>query len=91
MFAQPAGRLSGCLHGNNFSVGSCQHKAKPIGFNFSHTFHLVRMQFDVVREQFKLNILRLLGVRFVETREKTTVLQTGSKNFNVGIHSDIHQ
>ena len=27
---------------------------------FSHTFHLIRMKFDVVMMQFKLNILRLL-------------------------------
>ena len=33
---------------------------KPIGFIFSHTFHLIRMKFDVVMKQFKFNILRLL-------------------------------
>ena len=27
---------------------------------FSHTFHLIRMKFDVVMKHFKLNILRLL-------------------------------
>ena len=37
-----------------------QHKAKPIGIIFLHTFHLIRMKFDVAMEQFKLNILRLL-------------------------------
>ena len=37
-----------------------QHKAKPIGFIFSHPFHLTRMKFNVVMKQFKLNILRLL-------------------------------
>ena len=37
-----------------------QHRAKPSGFIFSHTFHLIRIEFDVVVKQFKLNILRLL-------------------------------
>ena len=35
-------------------------KAKPIGFIFSNTFHLIRVKFDVVMKQFKLNIWRLL-------------------------------
>ena len=37
--------------------GQC--KAKPIGFIFMHTFHLIWMKFDVVK-RFKLNIVRLL-------------------------------
>ena len=37
-----------------------QSKAKPVGFNFSYTFHLIRMKFDVVMKQFKLNIMILL-------------------------------
>ena len=36
-----------------------QHKAKPAVFIFFCTFHLIII-FDVVMEQFKLNILRLL-------------------------------
>ena len=32
-------------------------KAKPLGFIFSHTFQLIRIKFDVVLKQFKLNIL----------------------------------
>ena len=35
-------------------------KIKPIGFIFSHNCDLIRMKFDVVMKQFKLNILRLL-------------------------------
>ena len=35
-------------------------KAKPIGFIFSNTFRLIRVKFDVVMKQFKLNIWRLL-------------------------------
>ena len=34
--------------------GQC--KAKPLGFIFSHTFHLIRMKFDLLLKQFKLNI-----------------------------------
>ena len=37
-----------------------QHKAKPVGFIFSRIFRLIRMKFDVLMKQFKLNILRLL-------------------------------
>ena len=37
-----------------------QRKAKPISFILSHTFHLIRMKFDVMMKQFKLNVLRLL-------------------------------
>ena len=31
-----------------------------IGYIFSHTFHLIRLKFDVVMKQFKLNKRRLL-------------------------------
>ena len=37
-----------------------QHKAKPIGFIFSHTFQLSRMKIDLVMKQFKLLILTQL-------------------------------
>ena len=41
----------------------CSHKIrqkeKPVGLIFSLTFHLVRMEFDVMIKQFKLNIMRL--------------------------------
>ena len=33
--------------------------AKPICFIFSDIFHLIRMKFDFVMKQFKVNILRL--------------------------------
>ena len=29
-----------------------------LAFIFSHTFHLIRMEFDIVMKQFKCNILR---------------------------------
>ena len=37
-----------------------QQKAKPVDFIFSHTFHLIRMNFDVMLKQFKLNVLLIL-------------------------------
>ena len=37
-----------------------QRKVKLTGFIFSHTIHLIRMKFDIVIKQLKLNILRLL-------------------------------
>ena len=37
------------------------HKGKPIGLGFFlHTFHLMKMKFDMAMKQFKLNTLRLL-------------------------------
>ena len=41
-----------------------QRKAKPIGFTFSHSLHLIKMKFDGVMKQFKLNILRLFLMFF---------------------------
>ena len=35
-------------------------QARPIGLIFLHTFHLIRMKFEVEMLQFKLDILRLL-------------------------------
>ena len=52
-----------------------QCKAKPTGFNFLHTFHLIRMKFDVVMKHFKLNIyLKKTLSKIIETREITAVL-----------------
>ena len=39
-------------------VSAC--KAKPVGFNLSHTFQLTRMKFDLILMQFKLRILILV-------------------------------
>ena len=33
-------------------------KSNLLAFIFSHTFHLIRMEFDIVMKQFKCNILR---------------------------------
>ena len=37
-----------------------QQKAKHFGFIFSHTFHLIRVEFAVVLKKIKLNFLVLL-------------------------------
>ena len=37
-----------------------QHKPKPVAFIFLHTFLLIKMKFDMVLKQFKLNILIIL-------------------------------
>ena len=37
-----------------------KHKAKPVGFIFPHTFHMIKMRYDLAMTQFKLNILRQL-------------------------------
>ena len=44
------------------------------------------MKFDMVLEQFELNILRLN-----ETREITAVVLTVSKNFNIDMYLDIYE
>ena len=50
----------------------------------THTFHLVRMKFDVEMKQFKLSIMRLLFSKInVETREIIAVSQTVSKTFDM--------
>ena len=44
--------LLGTIDFYHFAWGSQgQVKAKPIGFIFSHPFHLIRMKFDVVMKQ----------------------------------------
>ena len=50
-------------------------------FLFSHTFfictfHLIRMKFDMLIEQLKLNILRLLLNKTLGNKGNTPVLQT---------------
>ena len=37
-----------------------QRKANSVGFIFLHTFQLMRMKFDVVQKQFRLNVLILI-------------------------------
>ena len=49
------------------------------------------MKFDVVMKRYKLNILTLLWVRFIETKGITAVLQTTSKNFNGGMYLDFYK
>ena len=41
-------------------VSHGQHKAKPLGFIFSHTFQLNEIKFGMIIKQFKLNVLGLL-------------------------------
>ena len=49
------------------------------------------MQVGMVMKQFKLNILRLHLSEIFESREITTDLQNVSKNFSVGVHSDVYE
>ena len=41
---------------DRFGGSQGQRKAKPIGFIFSHAFLFIRVKFDVMMKQFKLNI-----------------------------------
>ena len=65
-----------------------QRKAK-LGYIFSNTFQLIRMRFDMMLKQFKLNIPILFWVGFSETRQISAVLLTASINFNIGMLSDV--
>ena len=53
-----------------------QHKTELIVFVFLHNFQLIRMEFDVLLEQFKSNIVILLFLLTV-------------KNFNACIHLEV--
>ena len=72
------------------SKGQCN--AKPTGFIFSHTFHLIGRKFDVMMKQFKLDILRLLFSKITwNKRKKLFILQTASKIFKVAMHLDAYE
>ena len=58
------------------SEGQC--KAKPIGLIFLQVFHLIGMKCDVLMKQFQPKILRLILVRFCETRGISAVLPSVS-------------
>ena len=80
--------LSGC--GLSWeSIG--QYKAKPMGFIFSLTFQLIRMELDSVMKQFKLNMLMLLQNMISLGKGNNCFSETILKIFNVGMHSDVHQ
>ena len=65
-----------------------QREAKHLSFIFSHTFHLIRMKFDVMMKQCKH---KYCSERFIETRRITAVLLTATETFNVGMHLDFNQ
>ena len=68
-----------------------QHEAKHSGFVFLHIFQLIRMKFDMARKKLKLNIRRLLFIRFEGSREITAVLLAASKELDVYIHLNIYE
>ena len=49
------------------------------------------MKLDMVMNQFKVNVLRLLLNEICQIKEITTVFLTASYNFNVGMHSDSYE
>ena len=70
-----------------------QRKIKPIGFIFSHTFHLIRMKFDVVIKQFKLNTLRVrLLLSMIYENNNCCFTDSMKKNpFNIRMHLDVYK
>ena len=67
-----------------------QHKAIPVGLIFQHIFLLIRMIFDVVFEQFKLNILTLLLSASYKIKGNNCCISV-FKNFNIDMHSDVYE
>ena len=66
--------------------------AKPVHFTFSHTFKLIRMQYNIALKQFKLNILILILSETEHNRENSCCFFWLHQDaFNVDIHSDIHE
>ena len=52
------------LKGDHGCGSQNKRKTRPLGFVFWQTFQLIRMKFNMVLKQFKLNIPILLWVRF---------------------------
>ena len=70
-----------------------QRKAKPLSFIFTHIFQLIRMKFDVVLTQFQVlkKSRSYFWMSVNVTKALDTGVQTASKNFNIGMHSDIYE
>ena len=73
--------------------GGHKGRSNVYSLTFLVHFHLMRMKFEVVRKQFKLNILRLFSLRFSQTREMNAVLLTvwTKIKFSIGMHSDVYK
>ena len=66
------------------------HEAKPAGFFFSDTFHLIKMNLMWRWSNLSWTSWDYFWVRFILTRGIIAVLLTASKkNFKVGMHLDI--
>ena len=76
---------------NNYNFVPLQQKANPVGFILWHTFQVIRMKFDIVLKQFKVDILLICLSRFTLSRQIAAVLPTVSKNITVCMHSDIYE
>ena len=72
------------------SQGHCV--PKPVGFIFSHTFHLIRMKSDVVMKQFEQHIWRLLLSK-IYWKKGNEFCSTNciKKTFNVSVYLDIYK
>ena len=69
------------------------HKVSPkqnlLASFFFHTFQLMRMNFDVVMEQFKLNILRLLLSKLYRKNGNNCCFTDCAKK--LGMYSDVYE
>ena len=60
-----------------------QLEAKAIGLIFLHPFHLIRINFEVVMKQFKVNVLRLLLIESYWNKGNTCCFTDCIKNCNI--------
>ena len=68
-----------------------EHKVKPIGILFWHTFQLLRIKFDMVMKQFKLNILGLPLRKISGNKGNNCSFTNCIKNFNIGMYSEVYK
>ena len=67
-----------------------QRKAKPNGIIFLTHFSLIRMKFDVMMKQFKLNILRLLLSKiYFHKGNNCFFYWLHPKQINISVHADV--
>ena len=80
------------ISGLSLSWSQNQCKTNSVGFILSHTFHLMRMKFDMVLKQFRWNIcILILSFVYLSKGYNCWFLRAAWKSFNIGMHSDIYE
>ena len=66
-------------------------RAKPFGFIFLHTFQVISVEFDMVVQQFKMNILILCLNEIFLIKGSNCCFSDCIKKTNIGMHLDIYE